>query len=103
MPLHWNHTISYEKQVEQWDTYGKSVINADPTKSLVASYIGINDINDMANFQFPINGLNSWDELYTAVIAEQFAALETVYEAGHRNFLFLNLPPLDKNVRQNRP
>ncbi|KAK1464135.1 hypothetical protein CMEL01_12896 [Colletotrichum melonis] len=97
VPLHWNHTISYEKQVEQWDTYGKSIINADPTKSLVASYIGINDINDMANFQLPVNGLNSWEELYTAVIAEQFAALETVYEAGHRHFLFLNLPPLDKN------
>ncbi|KAK1622840.1 hypothetical protein BDP81DRAFT_440342 [Colletotrichum phormii] len=97
VPLHRNHTISYEKQVEQWDTYGKSVINADPAKSLVASYIGINDINDMASFQLPVNGLSSWEELYTAVIAEQCAALETVYKADHRNFLFLNLPPLDKN------
>ncbi|OHE94877.1 hypothetical protein CORC01_09796 [Colletotrichum orchidophilum] len=97
VPLHWDHTISYEKQIDQWDTYGKSVINADTAKSLVASWIGINDINDMADFHLPVNGLGSWEELYTAVIAEQFAALETVYTAGHRNFLFLNLPPLDKN------
>ncbi|GJC80391.1 acetylesterase [Colletotrichum liriopes] len=102
VPLHWNHTISYENQIHQWDTYGKTVINADSTKSLVASWIGINDINDMANFKLPFNGLSTWQELYTAVIAEQFAALETVYNAGYRNFLFLNLPPLDKTVNPAR-
>ncbi|WQF77471.1 Putative GDSL lipase/esterase, SGNH hydrolase superfamily [Colletotrichum destructivum] len=97
VPLHWNHTISYEKQIEQWDTWGKPVIDADAGKTLVASWIGINDINDMASFKLPFNGLSTWEELYTAVVAEQFAALETVYEAGYRHFLFLNLPPLDKN------
>ncbi|KAK2016854.1 hypothetical protein LZ32DRAFT_524174 [Colletotrichum eremochloae] len=97
VPLHWNHTISYEDQIYQWDTYGKPVIGADSTKTLVASWIGINDINDMANFELPFNGLGTWQELYIAVVAEQFAALEAVYIAGHRHFLFMNLPPLDKN------
>lgn len=64
----------------------------------MASFIGINDINDMANFQFPVQNLTDFEELYTAVIAEQFEALETVYEAGYRSYLFLNLPPLDKTV-----
>ncbi|KAK1585034.1 uncharacterized protein LY79DRAFT_581320 [Colletotrichum navitas] len=100
VPLHWNHTISYENQIYQWDTYGKPVIGAETTRTLVASWIGINDINDMANFKFPYNGLSTWQELYTAVIAEQFSALEAVYNAGNRHFLFLNLPPLDKNVRK---
>ncbi|KAF6795444.1 lysophospholipase a [Colletotrichum sojae] len=96
VPLHHNFTISYENQVFQWDTYGRLVIDADPKKSLVASWIGINDILDMANFQLPVQKLATFEELFTAVIAEQFDALETVYDAGFRNFLFLNLPPLDK-------
>ncbi|KAF9870967.1 lysophospholipase a [Colletotrichum karsti] len=96
VPLHHDYTISFENQVWQWDTYGRSVINADQKLSLVASFIGINDINDMANFEFPLQNLTSFEELYTAAIAEQFTALETVHKAGYRNFLFLNLPPLDK-------
>ncbi|KAF4821137.1 Acetylesterase [Colletotrichum siamense] len=96
VPLHHDYTISFQNQVSQWDEYGKSVINADTNSSLVASFIGINDINDMANFQFPVQNLTSFEELYTAVIAEQFEALETIYEAGYRSYLFLNLPPLDK-------
>lgn len=66
----------------------------------MASWIGINDILDMANFQLPVQGLATFEEFFTAVIAEQFDALETVYDAGFRNFLFLNLPPLDKTVRE---
>ncbi|KAK2023100.1 hypothetical protein LX32DRAFT_708877 [Colletotrichum zoysiae] len=97
VPLHWNHTLSYENQIYQWEAYGKPVIGADSTKTLVASWIGINDINDMADFELPFNGLSTWQELYTAVVAEQLGALEAVYNAGHRHFLFLNLPPLDKN------
>ncbi|KAF5525190.1 Acetylesterase [Colletotrichum aenigma] len=96
VPLHHDYTISFQNQVSQWNEYGKSVINADTKSSLVASFIGINDINDMANFQFPVQNLTDFEELYTAVIAEQFEALETVYEAGYRSYLFLNLPPLDK-------
>ncbi|TEA17084.1 Acetylesterase [Colletotrichum sidae] len=96
VPLHHDYTISYENQVWQWDNYGKSVIDADPKQSLVASWIGINDINDMASFTFPYKNYENFEELYTAVVAEQFAALDTVYNAGYRNYLFLNLPPLDK-------
>ncbi|TDZ41297.1 Acetylesterase [Colletotrichum trifolii] len=96
VPLHHDYTISYENQVWQWDDYGKSVIDADPKQSLVASWIGINDINDMASFTFPYKNYENFEELYTAVVAEQFAALDTVYNAGYRNYLFLNLPPLDK-------
>lgn len=36
------------------------------------------------------------------MIRTQFASLETVYAAGYHNFLFMNLPPLDK-TRKNHP
>ncbi|KAL0941959.1 lysophospholipase a [Colletotrichum truncatum] len=96
VPLHHDYTTSYLNQIWQWNTYAKSVIDADTKKSLVASFIGINDINDMANFEFPFQNLTNFEELYTAAIAEQFEGLETVHDAGFRNYLFLNLPPLDK-------
>jgi hypothetical protein len=33
------------------------------------------------------------------IINTEFEALEAVYQAGYRNFLFMNLPPLDRTVR----
>ncbi|KAL0943415.1 lysophospholipase a [Colletotrichum truncatum] len=96
VPLHHNNTLSFEKQIWQWDTYGKSVINADTGSSLVAAFIGINDISDTANFNFPMQNLTSFEDLYTEIVKEEFAHLETIHAAGFRTYLFLNLPPLDK-------
>lgn len=70
----------------------------DHSRALVAVYIGINDINDLTKVQFPLGNITDFPALYKTIIASEFQALETVYEKGFRNFLFMNLPPLDRNV-----
>ncbi|KAF1344469.1 hypothetical protein BDV97DRAFT_393066 [Delphinella strobiligena] len=59
--------------------------------TLVVIWIGINDILDTSswtNVSFP--------SLYNNLLTTEFAAVEQIYQAGYRNFLFMNLPPLDK-------
>ena len=86
----------------QWKDSAKGVLTVDPRRTLVTSWIGINDISDSARYRFPIHNATNFQELYTAMIKAQFASLETVYAAGYHNFLFMNLPPLDK-TRKNHP
>jgi hypothetical protein len=91
-------------QIIQWATYAKPYLPIKPAKALVAVFIGINDINDSDKYTFPRYALNSttpitgFSDLYNAIIGTEFEALETVWSAGYRNFLFMNLPPLDKTV-----
>jgi hypothetical protein len=100
-PLHHNYTLSYENQVLQWYDYGRPVLRPFPDKSLVASWIGINDISDSSKYKFPIDNATNFASLYQEMITTQFDALEKVYDAGYRNFLFLNLPPLENTVCHN--
>ncbi|KAH6988398.1 hypothetical protein EDB80DRAFT_755856 [Ilyonectria destructans] len=95
-PLHHNFTVSYENQIQQWKDYAEDVLRVDTRKALVSSWIGINDISDSSRYKFPIYNASNFQELYTEMIHSQFAAIENVYAAGYKNFLFLNLPPLDK-------
>ncbi|TVY59187.1 Acetylesterase, partial [Lachnellula suecica] len=65
--------------------------------------IGINDISDIAKYTFPYLNITSFPCLYQHIIAAEFRALETVYEAGYRNFLFMNLPPLERTPANIKP
>lgn len=94
-PLHWNHTVSLEKQIEQFVLYGNPALEGVVRKkdALVAVWIGINDINDLAK----LRGRNeSFTPLYEQVQRQQFRLMERVYGLGYKNFLFMNLPPLDR-------
>ncbi|KAI2476563.1 Lipase GDSL domain containing protein [Pyrenophora tritici-repentis] len=95
-PLHHNHTVSFERQVEQFVRYGNpalELIQLSKEDALVAVWIGINDINDLVGTQ----GRNaSFAPLYEKVQKNIFKNVERVYELGYRNFLFMNLPPLDR-------
>lgn len=71
----------------------------DPSKTLVAIWIGINDIGDTDSYIFPSNNSTDFPSLYTNIINTEFAAIETIYQAGFRNYLFMNLPPLQRTVR----
>ncbi|KAH8687445.1 hypothetical protein BGZ60DRAFT_393605 [Tricladium varicosporioides] len=105
-PLHHNYTISLERQIEQWNTYARSVIPVDTSKALVAVFIGINDINDSDKYTFPRNNATDFASFYKLIIDAEFKALETVWDAGYRNYLFMNLPPLDKtpsNLKTSTP
>lgn len=56
----------------------------------MAFWIGINDINDSAKYavDFPA--------FYDKLIGTLFNSVQSIYNAGYRNFLFMNLPPLNR-------
>ncbi|TVY49435.1 Acetylesterase [Lachnellula cervina] len=101
-PLHHNYSVSLTNQIAQWNTYARPVLPATLSKSLVAVFIGINDISDTSKYTFPHpatttnTSASDFASLYSQIISTEMEALETVYEAGYRNFLFLNLPPLER-------
>ena len=62
-----------------------------PQTTLVAEWIGINDISDSVNYNV------SFPEFYEEIISAQFnESVIPLYHAGYRYFLFMNLPPLDR-------
>ncbi|KAL7271764.1 hypothetical protein RUND412_005458 [Rhizina undulata] len=91
LTLHHNYSVDLVDQVKQWDLYAKRSLKFNPKRAIAAFFIGINDINDSAkwtNVSFP--------EFYDTLVGEYFNTVETVYKGGYENFLFMNLPPLDR-------
>jgi phospholipase/lecithinase/hemolysin len=86
-------------QIKQWSIYAEPVIPLDVPRALVAVFIGINDISDSAKYTLPRNNATDSRSFYSEIIETEFEAVEQLYEAGYRNFLFMNLPPLDRTVR----
>ncbi|RAR04100.1 carbohydrate esterase family 16 protein [Stemphylium lycopersici] len=100
-PLHHNHTVSLDRQVEQFVCYGNpalETIHLSKKDALVAVWIGINDINDLVSTQ----GKNAtFAPAYEKVQKNVFENVEKVYDLGYKNFLFMNLPPLDRGPSPN--
>lgn len=95
-PAHWNHTVSFEQQVEQFAQYGNPALESIKLRkkdALVAIWIGINDINDLAKLR---GKSESFTPLYEEVQNHVFESVEKLYGLGYRNFLTLNLPPLNR-------
>jgi phospholipase/lecithinase/hemolysin len=95
-PLHHPYTIPLVNQTQQFLTYGDAVLKKkvclNPSKALVAIWIGINDINDSAKYAVP-----SFRAFYASILDRVFSSsVAPLVEAGYSNFLFVNLPPLDK-------
>ena len=91
-PLHHNFTTSFENQTVQFEEYGDSVLARfiDKSKTLVAVWIGINDINDSAEYDV------DFPTFYNQLVATVFERLRRIFALGYRNFLVVNLPPLDR-------
>ncbi|KAF2477473.1 lysophospholipase A [Lindgomyces ingoldianus] len=91
-PLHHNYTVSLEKQVEQFLDYGDPVLSTflDKSKALVTSWIGINDIGDSAKYNVSFPGF------YDKLQARHFEFIDSIYARGYKNFLLMNLPPLNR-------
>lgn len=103
LPLHHDYTTPFVNQTQQWLTWGEPVLGdkVDKDKSLVAIWIGINDINDAKSLNVD---LNSFYDSIIAAIFEQ--SVRPLYQAGYHNFLLVNLPPLDRtpaNQKSSRP
>lgn len=96
-PAHWNYTVSFEQQIDQFVSYGNpalSSINLSKKDALIAIWIGINDINDLAK----LRGKNaSFTPLYEKVEENVWANVGKIYNLGYRNYLIMNLPPLDRS------
>ncbi|KAL3440806.1 hypothetical protein BJX65DRAFT_314458 [Aspergillus insuetus] len=95
LPLHHEWTTSLENQVVQYLTYGHPVLVprriVSPKKTLVAIWIGINDITDSARNAT----ITSFPAFYNTLISAIFDSVSSLHSAGYKDFLFLNLPPID--------
>ncbi|KAF1830798.1 lysophospholipase-like protein A [Decorospora gaudefroyi] len=95
-PLHHNYTVPFESQVDQFVSYGNPALESiklSKRNALVAVWIGINDINDLSS----LRGRNaSFAPLYEQDQDYVFESVEKIYDLGYKNFLFMNLPPLDR-------
>jgi phospholipase/lecithinase/hemolysin len=94
-PLHWPHTVSLARQVEQFEQYGDPALQSVLRRSeaLVAVWIGINDINDLAK----LRGKNAtFAPLYEELATTQEKLWSRIYKLGYKNLLLMNLPPLDR-------
>ncbi|KAJ5194187.1 Lipase GDSL [Penicillium cf. griseofulvum] len=94
-PLHHNFTVSLVDQINQFRQHGHPALQHNlpgfkQDKTLIALWIGINDINDSAKYavDFPT--------FYKSLTDTLFASVETLYRLGYRSYLFMNLPPLDR-------
>lgn len=98
-PLHHSYTVSLVNQILQWSKYALPILKPNLSKALVAVWIGINDISDSAKYTFPRNSATNFEEFYSEIIETEFQALESLWGAGYKNYLFMNLPPLERTVR----
>jgi phospholipase/lecithinase/hemolysin len=103
-PLHHNFTTPLVNQTQQFLTYVHPVFEKekiDQSQALVAIWIGINDISDSSRFKA------SFPDFYNSIITAVFEeSVQPLYQAGYHNFLFVNLPPLDRtpsNIRNPNP
>lgn len=91
-PLHHNWTVSLENQVKQFISYGNPVLEnfLDKKKTLIAIWIGINDIGDSAKYAV------NFPTFYNTLQNHLFSLVSSLYSLGYPNFLFFNLPPLNR-------
>lgn len=91
-PLHHNFTTSLVNQTIQFEKYGEPVLSKfiDKAKTLIGVWIGINDINDSAEFDVDT------PTFYNKLVSTVFKRMQRLYNLGYSNFLVINLPPLDR-------
>ncbi|KAJ5896395.1 uncharacterized protein N7473_005794 [Penicillium subrubescens] len=91
-PLHHNYTVSLVNQITQFKTYAAPVLQTflPPSKSLIAIWIGINDVGDSSKYtvDFPT--------FYGNLTRTLFTSVNELYDLGYRSYLLMNLPPLDR-------
>ena len=94
LPAHHDYTIPLVNQTQRYLKWAEPVIgrDMDKSKALVAVWIGINDVIDSAGFT-NVSLPEFYDELISAVVEE---SVQPLYDAGYKNFLFMNMPPLDR-------
>ncbi|GAB7349775.1 hypothetical protein MBLNU459_g0496t2 [Dothideomycetes sp. NU459] len=93
-PLHHNFTVPLVNATANFLHYANPTLRTfvNPQQTLVGVWIGINDVGDTAS----LKNVTSFPALYASILTTLFASVQTLADAGYANFLFLNLPPLDR-------
>jgi phospholipase/lecithinase/hemolysin len=104
LPKHTIYTIPLVNQTSRYLTYGDPVLRSknkiNKSTALVTIWIGVNDIFDSATYK-PSNISN--DAFWASEIDGVFQqSVQPLYNSGYKNFLFLNLPPLDRTPGNQR-
>lgn len=92
-PPHHPDTVQMVNQTRQYLNWADPVIGPgmDKSKALVAVWIGINDLVDVAKEGVDV------DQVYEAIITAMFAeSIQWLYDAGYHHFVFLNQPPRER-------
>lgn len=90
LALHHNDTIDLDRQIEQYITYAHPALELDPATTLIAVWIGINDVNDSKDFEI------LFSDFYCQIISTLFESVSELHDLGFQNFIFLNIAPLDR-------
>ncbi|KAI5288527.1 hypothetical protein KEM54_005146, partial [Ascosphaera aggregata] len=70
-PLHHNFTLPFDEQIELWSNHTSKFVPMDKNKALVATFIGINDVQDTS--KYPLNKTGpGFSRLYNKMIQTQF-------------------------------
>ncbi|KAJ5739222.1 hypothetical protein N7533_012006 [Penicillium manginii] len=95
-PLHHNFTVSLVNQTLQFKDYAHNPLSKflAPKDSLIAIWIGINDINDSSKYSV------DFPTFYKNLTTTLFTSVNDLYTLGYRSFLFMNLPPSRPNTRK---
>ncbi len=93
LPLHHDWSVQLVNQTQEMLAYAQPTLSriVDASKTLVAFWIGINDIGDSSGLHV------DFPTYYNELISTMFdQSVTPIYKAGYKNFLFINLPPLDR-------
>lgn len=87
---------SLVEQVSLWDQYFSPAPSVAPwttNNTFFAIFIGINDVGNA----WQTNNLNETQPVFFSLLMDRyFQQVNNLYERGARNFLFLNVPPIDR-------
>ncbi|ETS85584.1 hypothetical protein PFICI_03609 [Pestalotiopsis fici W106-1] len=104
LPRHNPYTIPLVNQTSRYLTYGDPVLRSkakiNKSTALVTIWIGVNDIFDTVTYK-PSNITNEafWASEIDGVFQQ---SVQPLYNNGYKNFLFMNLPPLDRTAGNQR-
>jgi hypothetical protein len=76
-PLHQNYTVTFANQTVQWNACARTIIPVEVSKTLVAAWIGINDVGDSRKYKFPL-GNATFESFYAEIIKMEVVPLETL-------------------------
>ncbi|KAK0503947.1 hypothetical protein EDD18DRAFT_1316563 [Armillaria luteobubalina] len=97
LPRHHDFTVPLVDQVKQWVLYASEAIPHPSQETLTAWWIGINDTGDTVD-NHTITDINAFWE--TEMIS-YFRAVQSAYENGLKQHLFINVPPGERSSLAN--